>query len=132
MIIKQLAKSNYSVVGIVENGQCNAELFITEGEETYRASRNGLLIMIQHIAEHGLTNIPASWMKLVSKEERIYELRKGDLRLFFFQGEDGQIAVCSSGLIKKTQKVDTPSVTAAAKLRKEYFNAVAIKILKVI
>ena len=79
-----------------------------------------------------MQNVSNKLVREVSKKEKIYEFRKGDLRLFFFHGEGNCIAVCCSGVIKKGQKADISAVTKAARLRSEYMSAVANQTIEVI
>lgn len=120
------------VVAVVDGDECPAEMFIKDGEEATRGSREGLLRMLKLIAENGLQGVPAAWTHEANKKDRIYEVIKGPLRLFFFKGAGRQVTVCTSGARKKGQKADSASVAKAAAWRKEYEQAVADKTLKVV
>lgn len=132
MRLKLLFGDNYQVVGVMDGDACETETFLNTGEETTRASREGLLQILRHIANHGLQNSPTVWVREANKKERIYEFRKGDLRLFFFKGDGNQIAVCTSGVLKKGQKADKAAVNKAAALRKTYIAAVESQTIEVI
>lgn len=103
--------------------ECEVEDFLAFGEESTRASREGLMTMIEAIAQEGLENMPSSRCHEVDKKNGIFELIKGRLRLFFFKGVNGDVAVCTAGVMKKTQKADKAAVSKAAQLRAEYFAA---------
>ncbi len=120
MKLKELAVGQYLVLGVMDGDTCPAEEFLHRGEESTRASREGLLIFLKEVAKNGLHNVPSAWMHEVDKRNKIFEFKKGDLRLFFFKGENGQIAVCTSAIVKKSQKVDRASVAYAANLKGEY------------
>lgn len=132
MKVKELAVAQFRIVAIMEGEACPAEDFLTQGEAAYEANRDGLLVMLKHAAQNGLDSLPAKWSHEVDKNDAIYEFIKGKLRLFFFKGTNGQIAVCTSGVIKKTKKVDKGEVDAAARHRAAYFQAVAEGTLQVI
>ena len=70
--------------------------------------------------------------KLDEQEKQIYEFIKGRLRLFFFKGENGQIAICTNGQMKKTTKANKSAIAIAAIYRKKYFKAVREGTLQVI
>jgi len=123
--VKVLAELRFRVVAVCDGDSCPAEDFISAGEESTKASRDGLLEMIGHVAERGLQNIPSAWWHEADKAKGIYEFRKGPLRLFFFKGTGKDIAVCTSGIRKSGQKADKQSVNKAAVWKAAYFDAIA-------
>ncbi|WP_239224547.1 type II toxin-antitoxin system RelE/ParE family toxin [Comamonas aquatica] len=108
----------------MEQESCPAVDFLTNEEANTKASRSGLLVMLQHVAANGFDNIPALWSHEVNKKEGIYEFIKGPLRLFYFKGEGNCIAVCTGGARKKGQKVDKASVDHAIRMKAMYWDAV--------
>ncbi len=120
MQVKILAKGKYKVVGAMEGDTCPAEDFLHIGEKATIASRSGLLLMLQHAADVGLDQLPSAWQHEANKKEKIYEFIKGDLRLFFFKGANGDIAVCTGGAFKKGQKADKSAVKKAIAMRATY------------
>lgn len=127
-----LAESNYSVVAIVDGDRCPAIDFLTQGEVSTEAVRAGLIEMIEKVAECGLQDVPSSWFHEVDKPNRIYEFIKGPLRLFFFKGQNGQIAVCTSGGRKTSGKVDRSVVAKAVRYRDQYLKAARLNQVKVV
>lgn len=132
MQVKILAESKCQIVGVVSGDVCAAEAFLTQGEESTSGSRSGLMGMLKHVAQEGLQSMPAAWSHQVNKKDQIYEFVKGPLRLFYFKGEGSQIVVCTSGILKKTQKVDKASVARAAEARKQYMAAHAAGQIEVV
>jgi hypothetical protein len=130
--VKILFEGQYQVVGIVDGDQCAAEDFLLYGEATTTAARNGLAAMLEFVAENGLDKAPAAWHHEASKQDKVYEFIKGPLRLFFFKGSNGQIAVCTNGARKNGAKADKGSVKAAATLREAYETAVKSDTLEII
>lgn len=120
------------VVAVMDGENCPAEEFLTEGEAATAASREGLTALLSRVADLGLQTIPVSAMHEANKAEKIYEFRKGRLRLFFFKGEGRQVAVCTSGVMKKGQKADKAAVRKAAAWRSKYEQAVKDATLEVI
>lgn len=123
MKLKQLACKHFEVVAVMEGDECPAESFLLDGEDSTEAYRLGLTDMLGEVAEKGLANVPQSWIHEASKKLKIYEFIKGPLRLFFFKGKNGQIAVCTTGVRKSGQKADSASVNKAAQLRDDYHEA---------
>lgn len=132
MKIKVLAEDQYRVTAVVDGDNCPAESFILEGEATTSSARSGLNTMLQKVAEKGLSGIPAAWIHEVSKKDKIYEFKKGPLRLFFFKGEGIDIVICTLGVRKSGQKVDKGAVDQAAKWRTRYQAAIASNSCEVI
>lgn len=125
--------SNQYKVGAVSNlAACEAKEFLTNPEASYQASADGLLILLERISHEGLANIPDVLSHCVDKNEKIYELIKGKLRLFYFKTEDDFLIICTTGLIKKTQAVDQKHVKKAIRLKNEYLEAVKQNTLIVI
>ncbi len=130
MKVKVLYSDKYDVVAVMDGDDCPTEDFLENGEATTQASREGLSIILQHIAENGLNG--ASWVHEANKQEGIYEFTKGKLRLFFFKGVNNQIAVCTTGVIKKQQKADKPSVNKAIGYKKQYAQAIETNSITVV
>lgn len=82
------------------------------------------MTILVHVANNGLQGVPRNWTHEVSKQAGIYEFIKGDLRLYFFKGSNGDIAVCTTGLLKKRQKADKASIAQALEWRQIYERAV--------
>lgn len=129
---KVLTSAKFRVVGIMEGDTCPAEDFLKVGEKATQASRAGLAVMLEHVAQNGLQGCPSGWYHEANKKWGIYEFIKGNLRLFFFKGEDGDIAVCTSGVLKKGQKADKSAVERAHEWRVEYAQAIKDKTYEVI
>lgn len=121
MEILRLAESKYQVVAVMDGTSCPALDFLLHGEAATESARHSLIEILQHVSEKGLHGIPPAWVHEANKKHGIYEFIKGRLRLFFFKGENGQIAVCTSGVIKKGQKADKGAVQKAAEYKSQYY-----------
>lgn len=130
MKVKVLHEGKYRVVATMSGEGCPVEDFLAHGETQTKASRVGLARMLQHVADFGLAALPAAWSHEANKQEGILQLRKGDLRLFFFEGVNGEIAVCTGGVRKSSQKADKAAVERAAGLRRAYLMAKATNTLE--
>lgn len=117
-----LFSSQFQVLATTDGDECPSEEFLYNGEATTEATRIGLLEILQYVSENGLSNASA-WVHEVNKEHGIYEFSKGKLRLFFFKGNNGQIAVCTTGVRKSQQKVDKASVNKAIAYKNKYLEA---------
>lgn len=116
----------------MDGDECPAETFLLQGEATTRSYRLGLFQMLTHVAEVGLAQAPSPWFHEANKEHGIYEFIRGPLRLFFFKGRNGEIAVCTSGVRKKGQKADKSSVLNAIRCKAAYEAAHTAKTYQVI
>jgi Phage derived protein Gp49-like (DUF891) len=114
----------YTVAAVLKNGNCEVTEFLEGLEETYRGSADGLYALIGLVSKVGLQDISTKLSHCVNEEEKIYEFIKGKLRLFYFKGKGDLLVVCTSGVIKKTQKVDEKQVTRAIALKKQYLQSV--------
>lgn len=124
MKVKILFEDAYRVVGVMEGDQCASVDFLTQGESSTSAYRSGLANMLEYVATNGLQVMPVAWSHEVDKANGIYEFIKGPLRLFYFKGLNGEIAVCTSGVRKSGQKADKAAVAHAIALKKQYMSAV--------
>lgn len=125
------ATAQHQVVTFVENERSPTEDFLFFGEKSTLVSREGLVVFLQMAAELGLSKLPAAWFHEVDKRNKIFEFVKGDLRLFFFRGQGKQLVVCTTGIRKKTQKVDRLSIQKAINIRNRYEQAVRRNTLEV-
>lgn len=131
MNLVELASSKHQIVAVMDGHECPAFDFLIHGEATTESNRRGLVKILEHVAEVGLQEA-SQWVHEANKEHGIYEFIKGRLRLFFFKGNDGQIAVCTAGVLKKGQKADKAAVKKAADYKRAYFSAYADNQLKVV
>ena len=129
MILRSLVTARYSILGIVENDVCEADSFISDGEDDEKACRNGLRMKLRYIADNGLHGVSDKWSHEVDKKNQIYELIHGVLRLFYFKGVNGQIAICTGGVRKKGRKADPKCVGKAIRMKRDYFFAVESRTL---
>ena len=123
MKLKVLADDKYQIVAVKDGETCPVEEFLTEGESSTEATRDGLFKMMLYVAEHGLGAMPSGWSSEANKSKRIYEFKRGSLRVFYFKGLGRQIAVCTSGVMKSGQKADKQAVNRAIAMREEYEKA---------
>lgn len=99
---------------------CCVESFIAELDNSYNSNIADLDIMIKHIAMHGFSGLPPGWSHEIDKSEKIFELRKGRLRIPYFRGSGDRIIICGPGFVKKTQKTEASVKKTMKKLRDEY------------
>ena len=125
--------SNQYKIGAVGNAEsCESIDFLMELGANYHASAYGLFDLLERISKDGLRDIPTKLSHRVDENENIYELIKGDLRLFYFKSDENFLIICTSALIKKSQTVDPKHVKKAIRLKHEYLEAVKQKTLIVI
>lgn len=132
MQILVVHSNQYKIGAVGTPDACEPLEFLMNPEASYRASADGLLVLLGRISHEGLANIPDVLSHCVDKNEKIYELIKGKLRLFYFKTEDDFLIICTTGLIKKTQTVDQRHVKKAIRFKHEYLEAVKQNTLVVI
>lgn len=132
MKAKLLFEDTYRIVGVMEGDRCPADDFLMQGEKSTEANRIGLNTMLAYVASNGLQNMSHAWSHEVDKENGIFEFIKGPLRLLYFKGVNDDIAVCTVGVRKKTQKVDKAAVAQAVEMKKAYLKAVHNKTYEVV
>ncbi len=110
--------SNQHKVGAVGNlDSCEPIDSLMNLQATYQASADGLLVLLERISKEGLSNISTKLSHRVDENENIYELIKGDLRLFYFKTAEDFLIICTSALIKKSNAVDQKHVRKAIRLK---------------
>lgn len=132
MKVKLLFEGKYQIVAVMDGDACPAEQFLHDGEDETEAARLGLLQILEFLAANGLDKASHAWVHEADKKKQIFEFIKGPLRLFFFKGHNGQIAVCTDGVRKKTRKADKGSVSKAGDLRSTYMAAIESETLEII
>jgi len=120
MKLKVLHRTRYTIAAATEEDECETETFLNEASSKYQASAEGLFQLIERIADYGLDGLSTKLCHLVDKENKIYELIKGDLRLLFFKGHRDVLIVTSHGFMKKSQKTPNNEKKKAIRCKKQY------------
>jgi len=127
MKIQKLLQDNYSIAAIIEtkngNDTCPVTDFFDNIDNKYQSSADGMYALISHIAENGLQNVSSKLCHLVDKENKIFELIKGDLRLFFFKGHKDLIIIGTHAIIKKSQKTKKSDSEKVKRYKDKYTTA---------
>ncbi len=116
----------------MEGEECPTEQFLETGEQGTAAARLGLVEILEFLAANGLEKASHAWVHEANKREQIFEFIKGPLRLFFFKGSNGQIAVCTGGVRKTGPKANKSAVARAADLRNSYLASISDDTLEII
>ena len=124
MKLKVLTRSRYIVAAVMDGDECPAEVFITEGEASTSANREGLWSLLERVAMHGLESLPSSLFHEADKQRKVYEFVKGRLRLFCFKGSEDIVVICVDGTLKDSKKANPRKVSQASVYREEFFVAV--------
>lgn len=126
MKLQILATDKYTVTAIVDerNGEsCPLVDFLQELPAKYQGSVNGVINLIERIAQDGLDPLSSKQCHCVDSNYKIHELIKGDLRVFFFKGHCDMIVIATHGIIKKTQKTKASDKNMAVKYKQQYHAA---------
>lgn len=125
--------SDHYKIGAVGNAEsCESIDMLMNLGANYQASADGLFKLLERISKEGLADISTKLSHRVDDNENIYELIKGDLRLFYFKTEEDFLIICTSALIKKSKTVDQKYVRKAIRLKHDYLEAVKQNTLIVI
>lgn len=125
MKVRIIAKDKYEIASIIVKDSCCVELFFAELDKSFNSNIADLIVMMEHIATHGFSNIPRGWSHEIDKQEKIFELIKGRLRIPYFHGEGDQIIVCGPGFMKQKQTTSDSVKKGMKKLRDQYFKDLA-------
>ena len=136
MKLLEISKLSYTVAAVVDEhsdkSTCPVLDFFGALEKQYQGSADGLLALIDHIAQNGTQGLSSKLCHRVDEENKIYELIKGDLRLFFFKGHGDLIVIATHGTIKKSQTTKSSDKQRAINYKKQYQNAHDQKSLKIL
>jgi hypothetical protein len=122
---RELFSDKFKVVAILDDKGCPTKSFIEQGDDKTRVHRAGLFRWLKEIATRGLGGwLPASACHEAESRSGIYRLRKGDLRLYFFHGKEGEVVVCCDGEIKRSDKPDAAVIKRAKNAKRAYETAV--------
>lgn len=75
------------------------------------------------MAANGPRALNAAQAHQVDASQKIYELIAGGVRVLYFQGESGQVVICTHMFLKKTQKTPPKEVARAVRAKKDYQQA---------
>lgn len=122
MKLKLLHRDKFKIAATMNGSECEVEAFFDEAisNSSYEASAEGLIVLIERMAKDGLDGLSTHIWHLVDKDNKIFELIKGDLRLLFFKGNGDILVIASHGFIKKTQKTPENEKNKAIRRKKQY------------
>lgn len=122
MKIRIIAKGKFEIASVVVKDSCCVESFFADLDKNYNSNAAELYNMMAHIAESGFDNLPPGWSHEIDKDEKLFELIKGKLRIPYFRGSGDRIIICGPGFVKKTQKTPGKVKNQMKKLQDEYRN----------
>lgn len=108
---------------IEQSGRCEVLEFLKNIPPNYQSSAKGFKALFERYAKGGRQNLTESLFHEANKENGIWEFIKGQLRIYCFKDDRGQLIILSHGILKKSQKAKTEDIQKAVKLRREYLNA---------
>ncbi|WP_439444510.1 type II toxin-antitoxin system RelE/ParE family toxin [Xanthomonas translucens pv. translucens] len=124
--LQALYEGSWQVVAEVDQrGHCplQDELDDLANNKGTRAVAVGLLALWVRIPREGPHRLPVESFHCINSKHEIYEFVKGRYRFVCFLA-DGRLIVCTSAVLKKTQKAPKSAVDHAAELRRRYQAAV--------
>jgi len=105
--------------------ECSLNDFLTEcvDSKQYHGSAVGLYKLIEMFSVSGSDALTTDQSHFVDQENKIYQIKKGDLRVLYFYTSEKRIVICSHGFLKSTTKADKKEVKKAVRLRNEYLSS---------
>lgn len=105
--------------------ECSLLTFLNEYYEKkqYRGSAAGMFKLIEMFAEGGGSALTTEQSHYVDKDNKIYQLKKGDLRVLYFYANEKDIVICSHGFLKTTRKAEKKEVDKAIRLQSSYLES---------
>jgi len=132
MQLRTLSDATWQVVAEVDHrGKCPVEDELNNFAKQKRtlSVAAGVLALWMRIPNEGPNALPTESYHCVDKENDIYEFIKGRYRFICFLAE-GRLVVCTSVLLKKSQKTPKHVVAHAVEVRRRYREAAAAGELK--
>lgn len=122
-----LAKGSRSVAAPLDdaNGACPVLDFLHTQPPNRQASAKGFAALFRRYAQLGRAGLTEDQFHLANREEKIWEFRKGALRLFCFEDGDGGLVILTHGAPKESQKVKASEIRTAVEARRRYLSAKA-------
>lgn len=126
MRLKVIQSGRWTILSpIVGNSsECIVEQFFEAYVENYESSVTGLLRMAEMHSSQGPTAFNPKQLHYVDQKEKIYQWRKGDLRLLWF-ADEGRVIICLHGILKKSQETPKREIKQAIRIKQEYLDAKA-------
>jgi mRNA-degrading endonuclease RelE of RelBE toxin-antitoxin system len=128
------SKPIWQIYAIANDQGCPVEESLEQwlNDASLRKHATGMLDLIVKIGQcqQGPVMFAANCHEAVAGEG-IYRLRKGELRLYFFYGNNQKVIVCPHGEIKRTDKVSKTVRQLLIEARNNYLEAHRTKALKI-
>lgn len=134
--VVEIEKDRYTVVAAADDRkgsvECSLLGFIERclDEKQYHGAATGIFKLIEIFSTDGSDGLTTDQSHFVDQQNKIYQLKKGDLRVLYFYADDKSIVICSHGFIKSTGKADKKQVKRAVNLRKEYLKTKKMDVLE--
>lgn len=136
MKLLSISQAQYTVAAVIDEKDdrqaCPVYQFFESIDKQYQGSADGLLALIERIANNGTQGLNSKLCHLVDEDNKIFELIKGDLRLFFFKGHCDLIVIATHVIIKKSQKTKNSDKNRAISHKKHYQKAHDNKCIKIL
>lgn len=127
--VVEIEKDRYCVTAAASDRKGKVECSLTDflnqcvDSKQYRGSAVGLYKLIEMFSMSGHDALTTDQSHFVDQDNKIYQLKKGDLRVLYFYANDKSIVICSHGFLKTTQRADKKEVKKAIRLRDEYMSS---------
>lgn len=107
------------------DGTCPVLTFLHTQPPNRQASAKGFPALFRRYAQLGRAGLTEDQFHLANREEKIWEFRKGALRVFCFEDGDGRLIILTHGAAKASQKVKASDIKTATEVKRRYLSAKA-------
>ncbi|MFL9999191.1 type II toxin-antitoxin system RelE/ParE family toxin [Paraburkholderia sediminicola] len=126
-MLMEVASGKFRVLAVVDEREnfttcCVVTEFLHSCWANYASTVKGFRAVFDRYATGGRLSLTSAMLHEVNKEDGLYELIKGDLRIFCFFPGDGTI-VLTNGVIKKGQKVDPAAVNECRRAKSKFMES---------
>lgn len=129
MILEVILEGSWQILGVCSNrGECAVTNFLNGLSEKYDGSVDGMVALLQHVAERGPLRGEG---KAHGIADKIFQYTKGQLRIPFFYGEGKQIVI-SHGFLKRGKKTGKKDKRIAARAYEDYRAALTAGSLEIV
>lgn len=125
-MLLELITGQYSVKAVVQKRGDGTSVvpvldFLESQCATNKAHVSGMKQLFLRYAEHGPSGIPTEIFHYASKNDGIWRLSKGQLRVYGFM--DGNTFILTHGSLKKTKKTNKSDIEQSVSKKREYFGS---------
>lgn len=125
MILKPIDQDIWAFYAFCNDDEsCPLQDFLSGLDSRYSGDLSGIFARIEKAChdQHGPRLLPKEISHIIDKNNKIYQITAGRLRLLWFYSErERRVVICSHVFIKSTRKTPSKHVNRAIATRTKYF-----------